>query len=61
MGTYPDVDEANSTLGDEAAREANRGTEHVGGLVDRQQGCSMIGPSPWHEMGKRHVWVLHGV
>src|ERR1035437_3085652 len=32
-----DVDEPNSTLGDEAAREANSGAEQLGSLVDGQQ------------------------
>jgi hypothetical protein len=31
----PDVDEADSTLGDEAAREADGGAEQLGVLVDR--------------------------
>jgi hypothetical protein len=53
------VDEANSTLGDEPPREANGGAEQLRGLVDGQQlfhDRALL----WREMGKRHLRVLHG-
>ena len=54
-----DVDEADSTLRNEAPGKADGGAEQLGGLVDGQQlfhDRALL----WREMGKRHVWVLHG-